>query len=191
MDSDLVARISLDHRRRLEWFEERKGGISPFPKPIDDHLHLATAAKGIFKPADLPYALSIRINLGSLYADGTPVPTTGGGWLLSYHQEGAEGSEPENEYANKGLMQCIADRVPVGVLVQQSRGPSRYQVLGLAMPVKWAASRFYLESLDPRAVPTIDPVTDVLEAIARAGLEREQKLSHFGSCDSLKIEVAG
>jgi putative restriction endonuclease len=174
MDSDLIARISPDHRRRLEWFEERKGEITPFPKPIDGRLHLATAAKGILKPADLPCALSVRINLGSPYEDGTPVPTIGGGWLLSYHQEGAEGSDPDSEYANKGLMQCVTDRVPVGVLVQQSRGPSRYEVLGLAIPVKWADSRFYLESLDPPAVPSIDPVIDVLEAIAQAGLERDE-----------------
>jgi hypothetical protein len=34
---------------------------------------LVSKPKGIYKPADLPYALSIRINLDSPYSDGGPV----------------------------------------------------------------------------------------------------------------------
>jgi putative restriction endonuclease len=60
--------------------------------------------------------VSIRINLGSPYADGVPVPTSGGGWLLSYHQEGTDPAERDKQYTNRGLMRCISDRVPVGVL---------------------------------------------------------------------------
>jgi putative restriction endonuclease len=51
------------------------------PGPIEGNLLLVTKPKGIYKPADLPYALSIRINLGR-YIDGMPLPTPGGGWLL-------------------------------------------------------------------------------------------------------------
>jgi len=54
------------------------------PGPLDDGLLLVTKPKGIYKPGDLPYALSIRINPRSRYPDGEPVPTSGGGWLLSY-----------------------------------------------------------------------------------------------------------
>ena len=50
---------------------------------------LVSPAKGIYKPADLPYALSIKIMLNSPYKDGVPVPTPGGGWVLEYHEENA------------------------------------------------------------------------------------------------------
>jgi hypothetical protein len=41
------------------------------------------------------YALSIRINLDSPYADGMPVRTRLGGWLLSYNQENADPAEAD------------------------------------------------------------------------------------------------
>ena len=166
----MLARISAAHQRRLAWFEEHQGEVTGFPERLADGLFLAGKAKGIYKPADLTYALSIRINLGSTYEDGAPVATPGGGWLLRYHQEGANPADRDRMFTNRGLMQCIADRVPVGVL--RELGPaghrSRYKVLGLAVPVRWSDGFFYLESLDPRAIPVIDPVNDVLEATARA-----------------------
>jgi putative restriction endonuclease len=170
MDTELLARISAAHQRRLAWFEEHQGEMTGFPQPLADGLFLAGKAKGIYKPADLTYALSIRINLGSTYEDGAPVATPGGGWLLRYHQEGANPADRDRMFTNRGLMQCITYRVPVGVL--REVGPaghrSRYEVLGLAVPVRWSEGFFYLESLNPRAIPVIDPVSDVLEATARA-----------------------
>ena len=44
------------------------------------------------------------------------MPTPGGGWLLSYHQENADPAARDTMFTNRGLMRCIADRVPVGVL---------------------------------------------------------------------------
>jgi putative restriction endonuclease len=175
MDANLRARIGDSHLRRLAWFEGHQGEISGFPAPLADGSLLAAKAKGIYKPADLPYALSIRINLGSPYADGVPVETPGGGWLLSYHQEGGDPTGRDRMFTNRGLMQCIADRVPVGVLREQ--GPqghrSRYEVLGLAVPVRWSDGYFFFESLNPPAVPVIDPVSDVLEATARVEADRD------------------
>ena len=78
-------------------------------------------------------------------------------------------------FTNRGLMRCRADRVPVGVLLE--RAPtgrrSQYEVLGLALPVRWSDGYFFFESLDPPAAPVTDPVSDVLEATARAELEQE------------------
>jgi hypothetical protein len=78
-------------------------------------------------------------------------------------------------FTNRGLMQCIADRVPVGVLRERAPAThhSRYDVLGLALPVSWSDGRFYFESLNPRAVPVVDPVNDVLEAMASAEVDQE------------------
>jgi putative restriction endonuclease len=175
MDSELLARLSPAHQRRLAWFEEHQGEVSGIPGPLADGLLLVSKPKGIYKPGDLPYALSIRINLDSPYADGVPVPTPGGGWLLSYHQEDADPADRDRMFTNRGLMQCIADRVPVGVL--RERAPagrrSQYDVLGLAMPVRWSDGYFFFESLNPRAMPVTDPVSDILEATALAEADQE------------------
>jgi hypothetical protein len=72
-------------------------------------------------------------------------------------------------------MRCIADRVPVGVLRERipAGRRSQYDVLGLALPVRWSDGYFFFESLSPKAVPVIDPVSDVLEATARAEVDEQ------------------
>jgi putative restriction endonuclease len=184
MDSELIARIGPGHRRRLAWFEEHQGEVSPSPAPLDGGLRLVSAPKGIYKPADLPYALSIKIKLDSPYRDGVPVPTSGGGWLLEYHQENADPAARDTMFTNRGLMRCIADRIPVGVLRERAPATrhSRYDVLGLALPVSWSDGRFYFESLNPRAMPVVDPVSDVMEAIAGAEVD-QQAAAEGGSLD--------
>jgi len=173
MDAELIARISPEHRDRLAWFEEHQDKVSPVPGRLAT-LPLVSPAKGIYKPADLPYALSIKVKVHSRYQDGVPVPTPGGGWVLEYHQENPRPGR-DTTSANEGLVRCIADRVPVGVL--RERLPAvhhaRYDVLGLALPVRRSAGRFYFESLNPKAMPVIDPVSDVLVAMASAEVDQE------------------
>jgi putative restriction endonuclease len=175
MDPALVARLSPNHHRQLAWFEEHESELSGFPGPLDDGLLLVSKAKGIYKPRGLPYAvISIRINLDSPYPDGVPEQAPGAGWLLSYHQENADPASRDQAFTNRGLMQCISDQIPVGVLrehpPQNSR--SRYEILGLALPVRWADGYFFLHSLNPPAAPIIDTVSDLLEATARSEIER-------------------
>jgi len=173
MDSELLARISPSHQHRLAWFEEHQGEVSRFPSEERTGLLLTGKAKGIFKPADLTYALSIRINRGSSYEDGAPIQAPGGGWRLSYYQEGADPSARDRLSGNRGLMNCIADRVPVGVLreIAPINQGSQYEVLGLAQPVTWEAGFFFLESIEPPPTPTANIVSAVLEATARAELD--------------------
>jgi putative restriction endonuclease len=168
MDPALITRISPGHRRQLAWFEEHEGEVSGIPGPLDDGLLLVSKPKGIYKPKDLPYALSIRINLDSPYPDGVPEHVPRGGWLLSYHQENADPADRDRAFTNRGLMRCIADQIPVGVLRERpaQNGRSRYDVLGLALPVRWSDGYFFLQSLNPPAVPVTDTVSDLLEATA-------------------------
>ena len=183
MDSELIARISPEHRRRLAWFEEHQGEVSASPGPLPGGLLLVSKPKGIYKPGDLPYALSIKINLDSPYEDGVPVPTPGGGWLLKYHQENPDPAARDTMFTNRGLMRCIADQVPVGVLHERAPAGrrSQYDVLGLAMPVRWSDGFFHFESLNPKAVWVIGPVSDVLEAAGSA--EVDQKAAAAGALD--------
>jgi hypothetical protein len=58
------------------------------PGPIEDGLLLVAKPKGIYKPKGQPYAVSIRINLDSPYLNSVAESAPGGGWLVSYHQEG-------------------------------------------------------------------------------------------------------
>jgi putative restriction endonuclease len=144
------------------------------PASLEGGLHLVNPYKGIYRPAGLPYAVSIKVKINSPYADGVPVPTPGGGWLLQYHQENPSPGK-DTTLANDGLRQCIADQVPVGVLREHAppKHQTRYDVLGLAQPVQLSEERFYFESLNPKAVPAVDPVSDILEAIANAQVDQE------------------
>jgi hypothetical protein len=173
MDHELLARISPEHRLRLAWFEDHRGEVTGMPAPLEGGLLLASKPKGIYKPQGLDYAVSIRVNVGSPYDDGTPVPTPGGGWLLSYHQEGASLADRDRLSANRGLMRCIQDQIPVGVMqaVGPARHRSQYRKLGLALPVRWADGHFFLQSLAPLADPGADIIAGTLDATARVGLD--------------------
>ncbi len=166
MDEEYNGTLSPDHLERLAWFDERAGQIVPWPDPLPDKRHLATQAKGIYKPEGWDHALSIKILPDSPYDDGSPVPTPGGGWLLSYHQEG---SDPDY-YTNAALKRCIQDRIPVGVIrkVDTRRRQVQYEVLGLARPVRWYGGYFILESVNPPAATQVDALTDVLVADSEA-----------------------
>ena len=135
------------------------------PPPLKDGLLLVSMPKGIYKPSDLPYAVSIRINLNSPYGDGVPVPTPGGSWLLSYHQENADPAARDTMFTNRGLMRCIADQVPVGVLRERIHAgrDHQYDVLGLAMPVRWSDGRFFFESLrSSRPSRVVDRINELI-----------------------------
>lgn len=136
------------HRRRLEWFDEHTGATVPFPEPTADGP-LATRAKGIYKPAGLEHALSVRVVINSPYADKAVERSPDGTWSLRYFQENPDPAQKMGEYTNRGLDRCQQDAVPVGVLVQTSVGPVRYDVLGLALVTSWEAGFFVLESVRP------------------------------------------
>ena len=52
-------------------------------------------------------------------------------------------------YANRGLIECWRDRVPVGVMRQVSRKPALYRVLGVSLVAAWEGGYFLFEGFSP------------------------------------------
>ena len=144
--------LDRDHEQRLMWFHERNGQVVTWPGEDDQGRLLVTRAKGIYKPSDLSYALSVRIMLKSPYADGDVVSHGDGAWSVRYHQEGGDPRDRDGDYANVALMANARDGIPVGVLheVEPSGKPRRYRVLGLADVRGWDSGYFLLAG-GPRA----------------------------------------
>jgi hypothetical protein len=114
---------------------------------LDDGTRLATAAKGIYKPAGTEYALSISQRLRSPYEDQLDQLLEVGAGQARYHQEGPPTSDaPHPSFTNRGLIRCMEDGVPVGVLAQISRAPTVYRVLGIAQVVAWEEGAFVLQA---------------------------------------------
>jgi hypothetical protein len=131
----------------LRWFQNHAGRTVTWQELQTGPCLLVTSAKGIFKPKDQEYALSVRQTLDSPYRDEEPIYQGDGSWTYLYAQEGTD-SDPEHRYTNRGLMSCMRDNVPVGVIRQISKKPdlTRYEVLGLAMVVSWNNGVFTLQS---------------------------------------------
>ncbi len=146
---ELLANLSPRHRHALEWFQRHAGTEQPWPTAIQNlegDTLLATRAKGIYKPSWSEYALSARQVLKSRYPEIGPYFRENGTWLYGYFQENDNPDERDSEYANRGLLLCRQDSVPVGVMRQTSRKPAvRYQILGLALVAHWDAGYFFFE----------------------------------------------
>lgn len=152
-----LAELPERHRRALHWFATHAGTEHAWPEPFQHdggETLLATRAKGIYKPAWSRYALSVRQTLGGKYPDQDPVVRPDGTWLYPYFQENEDPGARDDEYTNRGLIECWRDRVPVGGLRQVTARPEpRYLVLGLALVAGWDGGYFFLEgfSADGRA----------------------------------------
>jgi|TARA_B100000315_G_scaffold256109_1_gene301225 hypothetical protein len=147
--TDLDKTLSLlepKHKTALIWFHERVDEVVFWPEPLPDGTLLASKPKGIYKPAWTKYALSVRKNLDSPYLGKERVTRPDGSWSFAYYQENLDPTKRDSEYTNRGLMQCLNDKVPVGVMVQVAPKPeSRYRVLGVAMVTGWEGGYFFFE----------------------------------------------
>jgi putative restriction endonuclease len=187
----LLARLSPSHRAALEWFRQRQGQEVPWPEPLPDGTFLANRAKGIHKPQDLAYALSVRQTLSGPYADREPELRPDGTWAYLYFQEGHRPEDRDRLFTNRGLMACMADEVPIGVMRQTRPKPGpRYQVLGLALVREWRDGYFLLDGFSPegtvgdtthygRGGSTFDPACEDARERVRADIVRRQGQGRF------------
>lgn len=145
---EFLLRLPDRHQEALKWFAERAGTIQRWPQPLADGTLLATRAKGIYKPCWSVYALSVREVLDRPYPDRAPERHPDGSWTYCYCQENRNGYNPDDQYTNRGLMACMRDHVPVGVMRQISGRPSvQYEVLGIALVAEWKKEFFFLKGL--------------------------------------------
>jgi putative restriction endonuclease len=175
--SALAARLSPEHIRRLAWFDEHTGDVLPRPGPLDGLLALVHPRRGIYKPAGLKYAVSITAVAVSPYTGDRVDHHADGKWVMAYHQENPAPGRSGEVYTNIGLIECLRDKVPVGVL-QERRLPGRgrmFEVLGLAMPVDWQSGYFILESLRSQGHRTGSAFVDVLVATAEELNQQEDE----------------
>lgn len=155
--SERLAELPLQHKQALEWFGDRRGQVVSWPEPLND-LFLVQRAKGIHRPKAWAYTLSVRQSLGSPYADRQPVGAPNGAWTYEYFQEGTDPADRDKSYGNRGLMACLADGIPVGVLIQEQGKPNvRYRVWGVAKVLGWTGGHFQLQGYDAAGEMT-DPV---------------------------------
>ena len=136
------------HSELLAWFERYTGQVLTWEQLQAAPSTVTISAKGIYKPQNSVYALSISQRLDSPYSDQKPVYQQSGSWRYSYAQEESSRSDSANLFTNQGLKRCMDDGVPVAVLVQLSKKPelTRYRMLGLAKVISWEAGFFTLES---------------------------------------------
>lgn len=147
--SDSLASLSSEHRDALLWFWKRRDDVIEWPETLDG-LFLVQRAKGIHKPKGWAYALSVRQTLNSPYADKSPLRSTDGSWTYEYFQEGHLVADRDKHAANRSLIACEKDGVPVAVLFQERAKPTaKYRVLGLAKVMGWEGGYFALQGYRP------------------------------------------
>ncbi|MCA0939330.1 HNH endonuclease [Salipiger pacificus] len=141
------------HRKSLRWFEEnRKRRVSweEIKAQASNGTRLVTQAKGIYKPAYTEFALSVRTLQDSPYPDKDVEYRADGSWVCQYYQENPDPKNRDREATNRGLMQCMAHRVPVGYLVKRKPKPGvEYDIIGLGLVVDWSEGYFTIEGLAP------------------------------------------
>ncbi|RXF72944.1 HNH endonuclease [Hansschlegelia zhihuaiae] len=149
--------VSDVHRGALTWLAANSGRSVSWSEMDNAFpelgVRLVTKAKGIYKPkwpSGYPdYALTVRQTLGGPYDDRPLERHDDGSWTFRYFQENPDPGQRDREATNRGLMQCMADGVPVGVLIQNKPKPGvAYDLLGLASVIGWDAGLFELTSYE-------------------------------------------
>lgn len=150
---DRLNRLPARHREALSWFVSNAGSIQDWPEPLTlggEPTLLAIKPKGIYKPEWTEYTLSVRQTMEGPYADKEPIHRADGTWSYPYFQENPDPAKRDDAFTNRGLMACMRDGVPVGVMRQVSGKPHvQYRVLGVAVVSHWDAGLFFLEGFAP------------------------------------------
>lgn len=145
----LIKDLDDEHKKCLLWFQNNKGKIiNGWPKKIDDKYYLATKAKGIYKPKETKYALSLRSSLKSDYKDILELKENGK-FKFKYFQENIDIRKRDFEFTNRAVKECINDVIPVGIFIQISPKPkTSYKIIGTGIVKKWENGFFLINGFD-------------------------------------------
>ena len=145
----LIKDLNKNHRNQLNWFFDNKSKqFQGWLPPLSDGSILATKAKGIYKPKDNEYALSIRSSLSSSYNDNLK-KLTDGKFIFNYFQENLNPKERDLEYTNIGMKNCLKDKIPIGVFTQIKIKPNPiYEIIGVGVVKSWDAGFFLINGFD-------------------------------------------
>lgn len=144
---DWSAKVSSQHYELLKWFETHAGELVPYSALDNPNFKLVHRPKGIWKPANWDYALSVRETLSSTYTDVPISNKSNGDWDYLYHEETGGAAR------NNGLIRCMEDGVPVGVLIQQTGKPYvTYWVVGLGRITQFDGNWFSIEQWESASI---------------------------------------
>jgi putative restriction endonuclease len=143
-----LSKVEGRHAAALNWFREHAGLTVPWSTMDDEAekgVRLAARAKGIYKPSYTHYALSVRQTIDSSYINKDVIRRSDWSWVFPHHQENPSPAERDHEATNRGLMKCLNDGVPIGVLLQvKSKSGVEYEVLGLATVSEWTNNGYFI-----------------------------------------------
>ena len=148
--SDATYRSALDRARALM-------GTVKSSRTLQETVPGFQTQKGIYKPTGSKYALWIRQTMRGIYPDREPSYYPDGSWSYRYAPEAKDGRTDMTLSTNRSLLNCMEDRIPVGVFIQRSIAglPRSYEVLGLAYVEKFDGTYFVMrgEAIDTDSEP--------------------------------------
>ncbi|MGF1700416.1 HNH endonuclease [Photobacterium makurazakiensis] len=147
LDKTVYPNLEVSHLERLQWASDHSEEIVPWSELNRKDFMIAMIPKGIYKPAKSEYALSVKQIINGPYADRTPVDHSDGTWTYYYYQEGHEPSDRDKHATNRGLLKCMEDKVPVAVVIQQTKKPQKvtYLVKGIGLISEWKNGYFKID----------------------------------------------
>lgn len=151
------AELSLERAMRIAppeyaeayaWFVEHTGEVGPRPfgghHPDGMPIKLASE-RGIHKPRNFPYALSINSSNKEKYAHDKLHNLDDGTWVMQYcaHRQNEGSKVAASPEYNKSLRRCLQKGLPVGVFMKEKNGSRN---LGLAFIERYnsVADMFWL-----------------------------------------------
>ena len=137
-------------QKGLRWFNDNSGKTLQWTTQLDDGTRLFSTPKGIYKPVNSEYALSVRQTLKSAYPDREPIHRPDGTWTYMYYQEGDD-LDGNDLFTNRALKRSMAEGIPIGVARQVSAkpNPTLYEILGIAKVTAWKDGFFKLDGYAP------------------------------------------
>ena len=142
----LINTLNSKHKSALEWFQKnRKQEFKGWVPNLKEDILLASKAKGIYKPKDINFALSIRLSKNGPYNDQIQQKENGK-ISLKYFQENKNLKERDLEYTNVALKKCMKETVPVGIIIQTDIKPnSKYKIMGTGIIKKWEEGYYFID----------------------------------------------